>query len=216
MAHEMMRTDVLNVARAMLKMGLTVGDSGSVSARVGSSAGRVLLAITPHRRYIDELVPHDIVVVDEGGERVEGRTVPSAELPLHAAVYGARPDVSAIIHAHSPMSSAASVVGRPIPLILEDQLIYLGGQIEIAPRTNTASKECIGDVLKALSGRNACLLSNHGALTVGKDLKAAFIACQYLEKCAMAFLYATWAGQVNRFPPQAEDEPALADSKIVG
>jgi len=211
MAYEMMCTDVLNVARTMLKMGLTVGDSGSVSARVGGSAGRVLLAITPHCRYIDELASHDIVVVDEEGKRVEGKSVPSAELPLHAAIYRARPDVGAIIHAHPPMSSAASVVGRPIPPILEDQLIYLGGQIEVAPHANIASKECIWGVLKALSSRNACLLSNHGALTVGKDLKAAFVACQYLEKCVMAFLYATWAGQVNRLPSQAaEGGPALA------
>jgi len=205
MTYEMMRTDVLNVARTMLALGLTVGDSGSVSARVGESAGHALLAITPHCRYIDELASHDIVVVDEEGKRVEGKSVPSAELPLHAAVYRARPDVGAVIHAHPPMSSATSVVGRPIPPILEDQLIYLGGQIEVAPHAMAGSKDWVWGATKALANRNACLLANHGALTVGKDLKAAFIACQYLEKCAMAFLYATWAGQVNRLPSQAAE-----------
>jgi len=205
MTYEMMCTDVLNVARTMLARGLTVGDSGSVSARVGGSAGRVLLAITPHGRYVDELASHDIVVVDEEGKRVEGKSVPSAELPLHAAVYRARPDVGAVIHAHPPMSSAASVVGRPIPPILEDQLIYLGGQIEVAPYVMAGSKEWVWGATKALANRNACLLANHGALTAGKNLKAAFVACQYLEKCAMAFLYATWAGQVNRLPSQAAE-----------
>jgi L-fuculose-phosphate aldolase len=210
MTYEMMRTDVLNVARTMLAMGLTVGDSGSVSARVGGSAGRVLLAITPHGRYVDELASHDIALVGEEGKPVEGKSAPSGELPLHVAIYRARPDVGAVIHAHPPMSSAMSVVGRPIPPILEDQLVYLGGQIEVAPHAMPDSNEWIWGVLKALSNRSACLMANHGALTVGKDLKAAFVACQYLEKCAMAFLYATWAGQVNVLQPQvAQAEPAL-------
>jgi L-fuculose-phosphate aldolase len=211
MSYEIMRTDVLNVARAMLAMGLTVGDSGSVSARVGEPAGRMRLAITPHGRYVDELASHDIVIVGEEGQPVEGKSAPSAELPLHVAVYRARPDVSAIIHAHPPMSCAAAVVGRPIPPVLEDQLVYLGGQIEVAPHAMTGSEEWVPGAIQALAHRNACLLANHGALTVGKDLKAALVACQYLEKCAMAFLYATWAGQVNSLPPQVvEAGTALA------
>jgi len=213
MSYEIMRTDVLNVARTMLAMGLTVGDSGSVSARVGESAGRMLLAITPHGRYVDELASHDIVIVSEEGQPVEGKSTPSAELPLHVAIYRARPDVSAVIHAHPPMSSAMAVVGRPIPPILEDQLVYLGGQIEVAPHAMTDSEEWVRGATQALAHRNACLLANHGALTVGKDLKAALVACQYLEKCAMAFLYATWAGQVNCLPPQAV-EAGTALSKI--
>jgi L-fuculose-phosphate aldolase len=123
-------------------------------------------------------------------------------LPLHVAIYRARPDVGAVIHAHPPMSSATAVVGRPIPPILEDQLVYLGGQIEVAPYAMPDCQEWVWGAVTALSNRNACLLANHGALTVGKDLKTAFIACQYLEKCAMAFLYATWAGQVNSLPVQ--------------
>ena len=202
MSYEIMRTDVVNVTRTMLTLGLTFGDSGSVSARVGEAAGQALLAITPQGRYVDELASHDIVIVGEEGKPVEGKSTPSAELSLHVAVYRARPDVGAVIHAHPPMSSATAVVGRPIPPILEDQLVYLGGQIEVAPYTLPGSQEWVWGAVKALSNRNACLLANHGALIVGKDLKAALIACQFLEKCAMAFLYATWAGQVNSLPPQ--------------
>ncbi len=212
MNYEIMRTDVLNVTRTMLAKGLTFGDTASVSARVGESAGRVLLAITPQGRYVDELASHDIVVMSEEGKPVEGKSTPSAESPLHVAIYRARSDVGAVIHAHPPMSSATAVVGRPIPPILEDQLVYLGGQIEIAPYAMPGSQEWVWGAVTALSNHNACLLANHGALTVGKDLKAAFIACQYLEKCAMAFLYATWAGQVNSLPLQvAKAQTTLSD-----
>ncbi len=214
MNYASLKAQVLETARAMLACGLTVGDSGNVSARAGQADGKVLLAITPHGCYYDELTPEDMVVVDEEGEPVEGEGIPSAELLLHAAVYQARPDVGAVIHAHPPMSGAAAVVGRPIPPILEDQMIFLGGQIEVAPHAMTGSEELARHALAALGERNACLLANHGSVAVGANLKAALVAAQYLEKLAMAFLYATWAGQVNVLPaPVVEAETAFFKMK---
>ncbi len=211
MDYEAVRREVLLTAQTMLAQGLTVGDSGNVSARCSAAPaapaaarvadpGRLLLAITPHARYYDVLTPEEILVVDEEGEPVAGDGIPSAELLLHAAVYRARPDVGAVLHAHPPLASAAAVVGRPIPPILEDQMIFLGGQIEVASHAMTGSPELVEHALAALGERNACLLANHGALAVGRDLRAALCACQYLEKLAQAFLYATWAGQVNVLP----------------
>ncbi len=200
MEYEAIRAEVLATAQAMLALGLTVGDSGNVSARVADPS-RLLLAITPHGRYYDALTPEDILVVDEEGEPVAGDGIPSAELLLHAAIYRGRPDVGAVIHAHPPLASAAAVVGRPIPPILEDQMIFLGGQIEVAPHAMTGSEELVDHALSALGERSACLLANHGALAVGRDLRAAFSNCQYLEKLVQAFLYATWAGRVNVLPP---------------
>jgi len=197
MTHELLRTEVLGAARTLLAAGLTIGNSGNVSARVGGTSGQVLLAITPHGRYCDELTPYDVIVMNEAGSPIEGKGLPPAEWPLHVAVYRARPDVNAVIHAHPPMGSAMAVVGQPIPPILEDQLTFLGGQIKVASHAATSSEELARCAVEALDGRNACLLANHGVLTVGKDLKAALVACQYLEKLAMAFLYATWAGRVN-------------------
>jgi L-fuculose-phosphate aldolase len=201
MEYEAIRREVLLTAQALATNGLTVGDSGNVSGRVADRS-RLLLAITPHGRYYDLLTPEEIVVVDEEGEPVAGDGIPSAELLLHAAIYRARPDAGAVIHAHPPLASAAAVVGRSIPPILEDQMIFLGGQIEVAPHAMTGSPELVGRALAALGDRNACLLANHGALGVGRDLRAAFHACQYLEKVAQAFLYATWAGQVNVLPAE--------------
>ncbi len=199
MEYEIIRAEVLRTAQAMLACGLTVGDSGNVSARV-PSVDRLLLAITPHGRYYDTLAPEDIVVVDEEGEPVAGDGIPSAELFLHAAVYRARPDVGAVIHAHPPMASAVAVVGRPIPPILEDQMIFLGGQIEVARHAMTGSPELVEVAVDALGERNACLLANHGALSVGRDLRAALCACQYLEKLSQVFLSAMLIGQVNVLP----------------
>ena len=200
MTHELLRTEVLGAARALLAAGLTIGNSGNVSARVGGTGGHVLLAITPYGRYYDELASHDVIVVNEAGVPIEGKGLPPIEWLLHVAVYHARPDVNAVIHSHPPLGSAMAVVGQPIPPILEDQLTFLGGQIRVAPHVAISSEEGTRCAVEALDGRNACLLANHGVLTVGQDLKAALVACQYLEKLAMAFLYASWVGRVNVLP----------------
>jgi len=201
MDYETIRAEVLRTAQAMLAEGLTIGDSGNVSARVPHGE-RLLLAITPHGQYYDLLTPEDIVVVDEEGEPVAGDAIPSAELLLHAEVYRVRPDVGAVIHTHSPMASAASIVGRPLPPVLEDQMIFLGGQIEVASHAMTGSEELVGTAAEALGDRNACLLANHGALCVGRDLRAALCACQYLEKLCQAYLFATWCGEANVLSPE--------------
>jgi len=201
MEYELIRTEVLGTARALLLEGLTIGDSGNVSARVRDPE-RLLLAITPHGQYYDLLTPEDIVVVDEQGEPVAGDAIPSAELLMHAEVYRVRPDIGAVIHAHPPLASAAAIVGRPLPPVLEDQMIFLGGQIEVAPHAMTGSEDLVGAAVEALGDRNACLLANHGALSVGRDLRAALCACQYLEKLCQAFLFATWCGEVNVLSPE--------------
>ena len=205
MTHELLRAEVLGAAHALLAAGLTIGHSGNVSARLGGTGGHVLLAITPHGRYYDELAPHDVIVMNETGAPMEGKGLPPTEWLLHVAVYHARPDVNAVIHAHPPMGSAMAVVGQPIPPILEDQLTFLGGQIKVAPHAATGSEELARCAVETLDGRNACLLANHGVLTVGKDLKAALVACQYLEKLAVAFLYATFAGRVNVLSSSDQD-----------
>lgn len=201
MEYETIRAELLRTAQTMLAEGLTIGDSGNVSARVPDEE-RLLLAITPHGQYYDLLIPEDIVVVDEEGDPVAGDAIPSVELLLHANVYRARPDVGAVIHTHSPMASAASIVGRPLPPVLEDQMIFLGGQIEVAAHAVTGSEDLVDAAVRALGDRNACLLANHGALSVGRDLRAALCACQYLEKLCQAYLFATWCGEANILSPE--------------
>ncbi len=181
------RRQVLEAAQQLLAKGLTVGSAGNVSLRLGEE----LLAVTPNRRYTEDLTPHEILVASFEGDVVAGDGIPSSELMLHVGVYQARDDVQAVIHSHPRYVSAAAVVGRPIPPILEDQMIYLGGQIEAAPHAMSGSDELAALAVLALGDRNACLLANHGALSVGRSLRAALYACEYLEKLCQAYLWAS-------------------------
>jgi L-fuculose-phosphate aldolase len=191
---------VLEAAQQLLAKGLVVGVSGNVSMRLACGG---LLAITPSQRFYDELGPEDIVVIDFEAEPVAGELPPSVESLLHIEVYRRRPEINAVIHSHSPFASTLAVIGLEIPPILEDQVIYLGGEIKLAPSPPPGTEDLSQQVLAALEGRNAALMANHGAVVLGLNLKEAIAACQLLEKTAQAYLWALSLGKVTTLSQEA-------------
>ncbi len=204
---------VLQAARALAEKGLVVGTSGNVSLRLREPNGRELLVITPTGRYYDTLGIDDMVVVDFDGERVEGKFAPSEERMLHIGVCKARQKVNAVIHSHPVFGSAVASAGLEIPAFLDDQVVYIGGEIKVAPYALPGSLELAKNVISALGPRNAVLLANHGALSVGRDMQQAFAICELLEKTARIYICALSLGKVNPLPVEAvEMEKAFFDS----
>jgi L-fuculose-phosphate aldolase len=193
---------VLEAARKMLEKGLVVGTSGNVSLRLPPENGRELLAVTPTSRYYDRLGIDDIQVVDFEVEPVEGDLPPSVETMLHIGIYRARQSVNAVIHTHSVYASALSVMGTDIPPILEDQVVFIGGQIKLSKHAPPGSEELAGNVIAALEDRNAVLLPNHGAIGVGRTLREAFTVCELTEKTAKIYYLALTLGKVNLLPDE--------------
>jgi L-fuculose-phosphate aldolase len=204
---------VLQAARMLAERGLVVGTSGNVSLRLKEPNGRELLVITPTGRYYDTLSIDDIVVVDLDGERVEGKFAPSEERMLHIGVYKVRQKVNAVIHSHTVFGSAVASASMEIPAFLDDQVVYIGGEIKVASYALPGSLELAKNVISALGPRNAVLLANHGALSVGRDMQEAFAICELLEKTARTYIYALSLGRVTPLPVEAvEMEKAFFDS----
>jgi L-fuculose-phosphate aldolase len=203
---------VLEAAQQMAQKGLVVGTSGNVSMRLKDPSGRELLAITPNARYYDLLDIDDIVVADFEGQNVEGELAISIEKMMHIGIYKARKKVNAIIHTHPVFGSAISVAGLEIPTILDDQATYIGGEIKVAEYALPGTQELVENVLSALGPRNAVLLANHGALSVGRDMREAFTVCELVEKTAKIYLCALSLGRVHPLPAEAaEVEKAYFD-----
>jgi L-fuculose-phosphate aldolase len=203
---------VLEAARDMSEKGLVVGTSGNISLRLPSAGKKQLLAITPTSRHYDTLDIDDIPIIDFDGQPVEGDLPPSVETPLHIGIYRARKNVNAVIHTHSVFASAVSVAGLDIPPIMEDQVIFLGGEIKLAGHALSGTRELVTNVIGALGDRSAVLLPNHGAVGTGRTMRDAFTACELIEKTARIFLLALAAGKVNLVPAQAlEADKALYD-----
>ena len=194
---------VLEAAQQMANMGLVVGTSGNVSMRLGEHSGRELLAITPNARYYDTLDVDDIVVADFEGENVEGELAISIERMLHIGIYKARKKVNAIIHTHPVFGSAISVAILEIPAFLDDQVTYIGGEIKVAEYALPGTQALVDNVISALGPRNAVLLANHGAVSVGRYMREAFTICELAEKTAKIYICALSLGGINPLPAEA-------------
>jgi L-fuculose-phosphate aldolase len=199
------RKTVLEAALEMSAKGLVIGTSGNISLRLPAQNERQLMAITPTSRHYDTLKSDDIPIIDFDGKNVEGSLAPSIETPLHIGIYKARKDVNAIIHTHSVFASAAAVAGLDIPVILEEQMLFLGGEIKLAGYAPSGTPEMATNVLEALGKRNAVLLANHGAVGVGSTMRDAFTACELIEKTAKVYLWALSAGKVNQLPKKVRE-----------
>ncbi len=199
------KRQVLEASRRMVEKGLVVGTSGNISLRLPPMDGRELLAITPSSRYYDLMTVDDIQIIDFEVEPVEGDLAPSVETMLHIGIYQARKNINAIIHTHPIHASAISVAGLEIPVILEDQVTFLGGEIRLAEYALPGSQELVENVIAALGERNAVLLPNHGAVGIGRAMREAFTASELIEKTAKVYLSALALGKVNLLPAEAVD-----------
>lgn len=169
---------------------LTNGSWGNISCRANDTS----IAITPSGTMYDQMTTDMVVICNMNGE-VIGEGIPSSELPMHLAIYNAYPDVKAIVHTHSPYSSAVSALGRDIPPIMDDQVSILGGNVRCAKYAMSGSRVLGTNTVIALKDRNACLWANHGAVCVGRSMDETFMCAEILEKTAQIYLLASQIGE---------------------
>lgn len=194
------RQEVFDAVRAIVAAGLVAGSSGNVSRRIATPEGdryAVTASSVPYARFSVD----DVLVVDGDIEPVVGDGVPSSESLTHMAVYRARPDVGAVVHTHSPHASAFAAAGKPIPCILDEQVVFLGGVVDVAPYAASASEELARHAVEALGDRAAVLLRNHGVVGVGASLEQAVAAVTLVERVAQVYLLSLPLGGPRELPP---------------
>jgi L-ribulose-5-phosphate 4-epimerase len=170
---------VVAAARALRERRLVVGSVGNVSVRKGP-----YVRITPTRVPYEVLRRSDLVTVDASGTVMAGTRTPSLELPLHLAIYTARPDVGAVIHTHSPFATAWSFLREPVPDLLEEQSYYGLGAVSVSRPCRSGSRELGRSVVAALGDSSAALIGAHGVVAVGPDCAAALVVAEVVEQAA--------------------------------
>lgn len=163
--------------RRLYEQGFAAANDGNISARLADGS----ILTTPTGVSKGELTPDLLVRVDQQGQILEGSLRPSSELALHLRAYACRTDVSAVVHAHPPYATSFAVIGRPLdkPLIAE-AIVHLG-PVALAPYATPGTEELPDSVEPFLPEHNAILLANHGAVTLGNDLKTAQFRMESLE-----------------------------------
>lgn len=193
------RRQVLDAVRRIVAAGLVSGSSGNVSRRISTPSGD-LFAVTASRVPYHRFGFDDVLIVDAEVEPVAGGGIPSSESLAHMAVYRARPDVGAVIHTHSVYASAFAVAGQPIPCVLDEQVVFLGGAVAVAEYGPSASEQLAGNAVAALGERAAVLLRHHGVLGVGADIDEAVAVVDLVERVAKVRLLSVSLGGAHELP----------------
>ncbi|MFF1352837.1 class II aldolase/adducin family protein [Streptomyces sp. NPDC058297] len=176
--------ELVATARRTVTDGLVVGTSGNVSVRIGDT-----VLATPSGVPYDELTARDLVAVGLDGRQRAGTLAPTSELPMHLAVYRAT-SARAVVHTHAVHATAVSTLVPELPLI-HYMAAALGGPVRVAPYATYGTERLAENVLDALKGRTGCLLQNHGTLTYGDTLAAAYDRTAQLEWLCRVWLTAS-------------------------
>ena len=176
---------LVEAGQKMYNSHLTVETWGNISV---CDRQENLVYITPSGMNYCTVTEDDMVIVNMKGEQMEGIRKPSIEKPMHIAVYNARPDVSAVIHAHPIYSTAFSSMGDDIPLIHDEAAQTLGDTVRTAEYALPGSAEIAENCIKALGSKaNACLLRSHGSICVGRNIENCFKVAMVLEMVAQIY-----------------------------
>lgn len=188
-----LRAEVIAGCRALISLGLTYGTSGNVSVRRDSSS----LFVSPTGMPYDALEPDDVPLVTLDG-RWFGRRNPSSEWRFHRDIMAARPEVGAIVHAHSRYATALACTSRGIPAFHYMVAVAGGEDVRCAPYHTFGTQELSDAALAALQDRKACLLAHHGVIALGGDLAAALKLAAEVESLAAQYCAALALGNVGQ------------------
>jgi L-fuculose-phosphate aldolase len=174
------RETVLATAQRMLAQGLVEGTSGNISGRLPDG----LVCVTPSSVAYDTMTLDDLVVVDMDGKVVEGTRAPTTEKDLHLATLGRYPELCAVIHTHAVYATMFALAHEPIPAVIEEVVVYLGGDVPCCEYRGTGTAELGEEVAGRLADRGAALLANHGLVTCGPSPAKALHNAALVERTA--------------------------------
>lgn len=141
--------------------------------------------------WLERAGPSDFIAVDAKSGRSKSRRLPSKEIFLHLGCYKVRADVRAVVHTHPVMSTALATAGVSLDKHAPELCREIGTKTAVIRYCCPGSKRLAAEVRRAIKKTNIVILANHGLVTVGKDLPAAYqrtLACEKAAKKILASL----------------------------
>jgi len=190
------KSSLVAAAQTLLRDGLVEGTSGNLSVRVDGDRA----VLTPSSLPYETMTPEDLVVTDLEGNVLDGERSPTSEKALHLACMRAHDDIGAVIHSHAKYSTMFAVTHQPIPCVIEEFDVYVGGEVPVADYRLTGSDELAEEVARHVGERGAVLMANHGLLAVGRDLADAIKVTSLVERTAEILWGARALGEIVPLP----------------
>ncbi len=185
------RKEIIETCLKMESLGINQGTSGNISHRYKDG-----ILITPSGVSYDILKPKDIVFVPFSSKKDwVGEYPPSSELDFHFDILKAKPEIDCVLHNHSTYATSMAICNQDIPA--HHYMVAVGGghKIPCAPYATFGTAQLSKNVIKTLNGYNACLLANHGVVTVANSLKKALWLAVEVENLAKQYIMAKQIGE---------------------
>ena len=193
-----LKKEVIKYAQKLNSTNLSPLRSWNVSVRATQDGVEGFL-LTPSGKRYETLIPEDIVflALKEKYDNLKFFNTglnPSSEWRFHQDIYLKKIEAKAIVHAHSPNATAVSSHGKPIPAFHYMVALAGGDDIKCSEYATFGTDELSINILKALEKRKACLMSNHGQVAFGTNLKQAFVLGEEVENICHHYIIALKIG----------------------
>jgi L-fuculose-phosphate aldolase len=185
-----LRQEIIATCHRMVQAGLVTGTAGNISVRVQDG-----LLMTPSALPYDQMTPDRICKLSlTDAPAADASPKPTTEWAFHQAVMQARPDVTAVVHAHPPYATAIATQRRKIEAVHYMVAVFGGADVPLVDYARYGSPALAKGVAAAMLKRDGCLMANHGALAAGNGLDQALWRMQELENLARIDTYARIGG----------------------
>ena len=193
-----LKKQIIEYAQKLNSTNLSPLRSGNVSVRATHENVEGFL-LTPSGKRYEDLVPEDIVFLSikeeyDNLKLFNSSLNPSSEWRFHQDIYRKKKEAKAIVHAHSPHATAVSSHGKSVPAFHYMVALAGGDDIKCAEYATFGTDELSINILRALEKRKACLMSNHGQVAFGTNLKQAFELAEEVENICHQYIIALKIG----------------------
>lgn len=180
MTEDDLRRAICRVGELLWQRRMVAANDGNISVRL--PGGRVLCTPTGVSKAMMDAAELPIVAL-ASGEVLSG-VRPSSEIKMHLRVYQEDPQVGAVVHAHPLHATVFAIAGEPIVNKMLPESIVALPEVPVASYATPSTQAVPDSVAPFVRSHGACLLENHGALTWGADLMAAYLQMERLEYTA--------------------------------
>ena len=190
-AEQSLREEIVARCREMNAAGINQGTSGNISARFED---RMLItpSAVPYERLEAGMIAS--IALDDPDGAWEGPLTPSTEWRFHHALLRGRPDARAVVHAHPTCCTALAMARKEIPACHYMIAAFGGNNVRCSGYATFGTEELSRLVVEAMTERTACLLANHGMITIGESLARALWRAIELETIARQYYFSLLIG----------------------
>jgi len=192
-----LKREIVRACRLLYERGFIANHEGNITCLTPD--GRIIATPTAMSKL--DVQEHDLLTLDRYGRKLSGARKPFSEISMHLAVYRARSDVGAVVHAHPPYSTAFAVVGKAIEaFFLPEFVVSMGGKVPLVPFALPGSETLVKEMEPFLHDYDCLLLQNHGVIAYAGDLRTAMLRLEHCEEAAMVLFLTRFLGEPIPIP----------------